>query len=618
VGSPRLVPVEGNPFAQTAPAPEALPPQSFGGGQPRLVPVEGNPFEEPKTEEAAPAPAEKSFLDPLTKTASNFMPSLAQELNKIWTGGKQMVQDPVGTADHIARMAITSSPFYGNGKLFDHLGWIAKKAGMDPEAVDAALAHLNEPKSEYVKQLTEDYGGVENFKKTLEEKPAQVLFDLSGLLTGAGAGLKGAASGAIQAGKVPSTAAKVAGKVGTIADKVGEFTDPVSLGLKGVEGAGKLATANLGVSTGAGGASLKEAARTGFVGGQEGANFLRAFNKGVAPDEILGMAQSNIGAVKKEMMDAYAKRKNDPNFGWVNDPNAVNFAPITQAWKDTVDSLTSKSGQRKVGDAEWGQIQKVGEVVSEWEQKGLRSVDDIDALKQRIRAIYPDGEAPQLRRVVTKMANAVGNTLNAVPGYKAAMKDYHKVSDQLWEVEKAFATGEKSSMQTALSKLQSVMRDGAQTQYGLRNKLLGDIEAQGGQGSVRPFLAGSNLSDLEPRGLARAGHGTGSGALLGTVLGGPVGAIAGGAAGLVTSSPRIVGGAYHGAGRAAGAPAASYNRFMPDRLKGLLGGEMAPETPYRAFGRGPRQVGRILGTNDETNGEAPFRAGGYLRSKAAR
>lgn len=539
-----------------------------------------NPFDqfdaapkETQPADAAPSPRQYSIGEVPVAAASNFLGSLIKNVKEMGEGAWHAVTNPVDTAASLGKLAMTTSPFAQPVIGLATSAIMPRLSEENQAMLGAVLKDFNDPKSALMKDLADTYGGWDNVKRTLAEDPARVLLDAATVATG----------GEMALARAPGALGKVGRAAGTVADAI----DPVSLAAKSVtKVAEPVGTAFLGTTTGVGSAPLKEAARTGFVGGEDGINFRRAFRDGVPAEEIVGAATEGVQAIKDRAQQVYNARKNDPRYGWGNDPQVLNFAPITQAWRDLVDSYTTKSGLRKVGDAEWNQIQRVGDVVSEWERNInsgaiLGTADDFDGLKQRIRAIYPDGEAPQLRRAVTRMANVVGNEIKSqVPGYARAMRDYSEAADNLWELQRAFSLGDKSSMQTAMSKLQSVMRNNASTQYGLRNQMLDQIEDASSR-NIRPYLAGSSLSTLEPRSLARIGVGASGAAIPAALTAGVPGAAAAAALGIAASSPKVVGGVYHGAGRLAG---------LPDRLAERLPRSIRPEpgAAYRAFGRKPR------------------------------
>lgn len=564
-----LVPVEGNPFA------------------PKLVPVEGNPFEETK------APRNYSVGDVPAHAASNFLTSLGGQLKQMGEGLWGAVTSPVETIKNLNNLALSVNP----GMMPLIAGAKALAPNLPEEyrlMLEGVLHDIGAPGSHLVEDLKKTYGGWEEIKRTVAEDPARVLMDAATIATG----------GELALAKLPG----VAGKIGAASGKVATALDPISAATKITTAAVEPATrAILGTRTGAGGAALADAAVTGFRGGEDGLNFRRAIQEGVPIEEVVDSARQGVQRIKGEQQRIYEVRKNDPKHGWANDPDQLKFEPIRKSWDGLIDSLTTRSGKRKVGDAEWNQIQKVGDIVSEWEKNpALRTADDFDGLKQRIRAIYPDGEAPQLRRAVTRMANAVSEQIKLqVPGYARAMRDYSVASDNLWEIERAFSLGDKSSMQTAMSKLQSVMRNNASTQYGLRGQKLAEIEEAGGK-NLRPYLAGSALSSWEPRSLARAGSGAVVPGTVGAILGGPLGATVGAAAGYAGTSPRLMGELYHGAGRVAGAPDRLAERLLPEAYRPRRG------FAYTPLQRPARLGARALGMPG-VEAEPEMSRGGYFR-----
>jgi len=142
------------------------------------------------------------------------------------------------------------------------------------------------------------------------------------------------------------------------------------------------------------------------------------------------------------------------------------------------------------------------------------------------------------------------------------MSDYSEASDLIDEATKALSLGEKATADTALRKLQSVMRNNANTNYGARLASVQALEEAGGR-PILPQLAGQALSDWTPRGIQRA---TAPTAGAGLALTGNIPAALAFAA---MSSPRIVGETMHGAGRLAGL---SDNMVSPEVIRALRQG----------------------------------------------
>jgi len=129
-----------------------------------------------------------------------------------------------------------------------------------------------------------------------------------------------------------------------------------------------------------------------------------------------------------------------------------------------------------------------------------------------------------------------------VPEYAAAMKGYEESINLIREIEKGLSLGDKASKTAALQKLQSLVKNQPYDKY--RQDLISKLEAEGGV-SLAPTIAGQSLSEITPSGLGKLGWGLGAGAAL---MGSPKAMLA-----LPFTSPRLMGEAFYGAGRAAAA-----------------------------------------------------------------
>jgi hypothetical protein len=80
------------------------------------------------------------------------------------------------------------------------------------------------------------------------------------------------------------------------------------------------------------------------------------------------------------------------------------------------------------------------------------------------------------------------------------MKAYQEASELTKEIERALSLGNRASADTSMRKLQSLMRNNVNTNYGNRLDLAGKLEAAGGQ-EIMPAIAGQSLNSFTPRGL---------------------------------------------------------------------------------------------------------------------
>ena len=525
---------------------------------------------------------------PLT-ALSNAPASFLTEAKNIVEGAAHMVQHPVDTASSLGRLALTANP------LSPILNSVVPYLPEEMQAkVKPALDWINEPKNQMLQEHAEKYGGWENFKRTVAENPFSFLMDLTTPFTGpAGTAVKTTKVGKV--GKVLATAS----------DPIGATTTVIK---RGVEPA---ITGVIGKTTGVGEGALRDAAKAGYVGGKQAEDLTTAMRHGVPLEDLVSDATQGMKNIKAKGMADYNARRNDPTHGWAKDPTTLNFAPIEQKWHDVLDSMKSNAGTRTVGDVEWNKMQEIGEVINKWKFNPLEhTADGFDALKKRIRAIYPDGVQPQVQRAVTAMANSVsGEITKQAPGYATAMKNYSKMSESVWEMEKAFNLGDKSSLYSAMSKLQTTMRNDAASQQGARTQLLKRLEDEGNV-SLRPRLAGGALESTMPRGIAGAVTGAGLGGASGLTAAAMMAnpwALVAAVPGLLASSPRLMGELYYYAGKAAGAPGRLVDK-LPSQIS----------KPIKEVGRGAfspmaRQVYRMEG--DSLPPEEQRARGGYLRSR---
>jgi hypothetical protein len=117
------------------------------------------------------------------------------------------------------------------------------------------------------------------------------------------------------------------------------------------------------------------------------------------------------------------------------------------------------------------------------------------------------------------------------------MKGYSEGQDLIKEITRSLNLGDKASVATGLNKLQSLMRNNVNTNYGYRQELANKLMEKGGA-DLMPAIAGQALSAKTPRGLV--GQGLDVSALLGTALTGGA-HIPATLATMATTSPRLMG-----------------------------------------------------------------------------
>ena len=406
----------------------------------------------------------------------------------------------------------------------------------------------------------ERYGGFEEFKRTVAKDPVGVLADISMLVTGGGSA----------AARLPG----VIGKAGRATAQAGRAIDPVSIAAKG---GGVAADIVGGIGTRTGGRSLRDAGQSGFEGGAAGES-LRNNMRGVeAVDSVVGESRNAVANLHKLRgieyragMKAVGKNAEVLDFNRI-DAEIAKVAEVGQF--KGIDISESTAAVRKAID----------EKIDAWKKldpEEFHTAEGMDALKQSIGDIRDVTEFGSPSRVV---ANGVYRSIRAEivkqsPEYAKVMKGYEQASDLIQELEKTLSLNPKANIDTTLRKLQSILRNNVNTNYGRREQL-GIILQDAGAEHLMAKLSGQALRPLTPRGLGPLVAG-------GTVAGGLVNPAVLGA--LPFQSPRLMGEVFHGAGRVAGAV---------DRAAGATRLSEIGITA-RGAGAGAFQAGRIAGVEE--------------------
>lgn len=374
----------------------------------------------------------------------------------------------------------------------------------------------------------ERYGSKEGFKRALATDPVGVLADFSTVLTGGGTALA----------KVPGTAARVSSKGLLMAGKATNPITAVSAPASLVQN--RVAAPILGLTTGTGGDAVKEAFRAGKRGGAHGNAFRQNMRGQEAQESVLTDAKAALGKMAAERSADYRK-----GMAATKANNTVlDYQPVENAMGDIVDTLFH-GPVATTDDASLNLARKVGTKIDEWQQNYPRPTpEDFDRLKVAIDKLKPNWtqDSGDQSRIIASARTAVKDeVLRNDPTYAKTMKAYEENISAQQEIERALSLGKRASNDTALRKMQSVMRNNVNTNYGSRKNHAQKLQEIGAE-LLMPKLAGQSMSAVTPRGLA-------------SLLAGGMGTAAWAAAdpsilsGLLMTSPRIVGELVHGLGR---------------------------------------------------------------------
>lgn len=399
---------------------------------------------------------------------------------------------------------------------------LINKFETDPDAQKRAVSVANAVGGDYAKT----YGTVAGFKKALQDDPFRVLGDMSIIASG----------GATATARLPAVSSTLA--------KTATLTNPMTTLIKGAQMAAPTAgavTANvLGLTTGVG----PETIQTAYESGRKGATAFKENIRGlVDKTEVLDQAKQALQNMR------VAKSANYQSGIGVTrtDTTKLNFAPIDQAFND-IQATLYEGNRLKVGSDELKKINEVADVLEEWRtDPNSHTAIGLDALKQRLDAIYPDSPSQrQAQRVIQATRQKVYQTIvDQSPEYAKTMADYERAITLEKEIERALSLGKNAMADTALRKLTSLARNNVNANYGYRLDLAKALEQQG-NADLLPAIAGQSMSSTLPRGLApqiasaaaipSAIQSFAAGITPTTLLAAPL------------MSPRIVGEAVYGAG----------------------------------------------------------------------
>jgi hypothetical protein len=514
-------------------------------------PVEYDPFAaQPKAVDVDPfAPKKRSWKDVAGESFTNIPQSAAA----LATGAFEVITDPIQTARGLGQLIVG-----GTEKLMG-------EPYFESERAKAVRMQGREALTGAKNYLTGRGGSEEAIKNTLATDPVGALADLSLLLSGGG-GL---------AARTPMLA-----KTAPALRKAANVTDPLYLAGKT---AGKtydltsgLVKSGLGMKTGVGTEAIEQAAQAGRQGNT---TFLENMRGDVPMTNVLDDAQANLAQMNLNKQKDYRTGMVDIK----NDKSVLDFKGIDQSLANAENSTGFKqSGIPK--DAKAVEVlQNIRGKIDQWKKLDpaeYHTPEGLDYLKQSLWEDFGKlGKDEKLaysvgKQIYDSVKNEIGKQ---APTYAKVMKEYSDASELTKEIERALSLGQTASADTAMRKLQSLMRNNVNTNYGQRLNLARELETAGGR-DLMPALAGQALSSKLPRGLQSATNIPS--AYMAYGVGGPALATLD----LMASSPRLVGEASYKYGQLAnaltqGQQAASKAIPMTAkqaRLAALLGSQSNP------------------------------------------
>ena len=506
----------------------------------------------------AAAPADQTGFAGRFPEAGAFAPTAPMPWSEV---GRQALRNAPDSAVTMGKDIVqaVAHPFQTGANIGSVIAGGVQKAGQAAglPGIDTSQIPAADAIGSY---FADRYGGIENFKKSLAEDPIGVAGDISTLFTGGG----GAAA------RLPG----VAGRVGEIAATAGRVIDPITAAGKAVSGAGRVATELAGLPSGLVGRSLEEARVAGREGGTAGEAFREQMRGAGAMEEPVADARRAVAQMKAEKGAEYTQRmqelgKDKTILSWNDVDTAINDMNKVATFKgQTISPSTTKVRNEITGVIDDWKNLKASEF---WTPEGF------DALKKRVGDIRDTTQYGTPERVVADQAyNSIKNTIvKQDPTYAKIMMGYERATSLVKEIESTLSLKPGANIDTSLRKLQSVLRNNVNTNYGRREKLA-EFLRDAGAPNLMAKIAGQSLNTVAPRGLMRAVAGT-----LPIVLSGAVNPAA--LALLPLLSPRLMGETFHaiGRGQKAVSDLATLGQRYPGGPRGLASlARQAGRAPY--------------------------------------
>lgn len=290
----------------------------------------------------------------------------------------------------------------------------------------------------------------------------------------------------------------------------------------------------LGMTTGAGGESIANAYKAGKAGSTA---FVDNMRGNVPIEDVVSQAKEALTQMRLDRAAQYTQGMK----GVTKDKSVLNFAPIDNAMS-ALQSMGSFKGQ-VINKNAAGTVDELSSLVGQWKSLDpaeFHTPEGLDALKRAIGDVRDSAQfGTPARKAADTVYNAVKKQIEMqAPDYSKVMKDYSEASSLIGEIEKSLSLNPKASVDTSLRKLQSLMRNNVNTNYGNRLDLMNKLEQQGGK-ELLPSIAGQALNSWTPRGLqGLAATGTGAAGLMN-----PTALLA-----LPAASPRLMGEVAYGLG----------------------------------------------------------------------
>lgn len=274
---------------------------------------------------------------------------------------------------------------------------------------------------------------------------------------------------------------------------------------------------SLGVSTGAQYGVLADALKAAFSSPETAISARQARRGSIVPEQIVEEAKDSLGNLiqqrSREYQQQLAKVTADNTKSFDTSPVQKKLDTMLEDFNvtKTKDGALDFSRSPGLGRYE-SDLNDIQEVLSNWGSKpGDRTVVGIDRLKQTLDDFRRGtADSRKFDAFVTGLKNSAKDIIKNEPGYSKLVTDYGEKSDLIKDIQKGLSLGDKASIDTSFRKLTTALR----TNNEFRKELVEALD-NAGSGTLTSKIAGQQLSEVLPRGLARQIEGFGAaGAIL--------------------------------------------------------------------------------------------------------
>lgn len=283
---------------------------------------------------------------------------------------------------------------------------------------------------------------------------------------------------------------------GAVGGAAGEFIKPI------VKGVGTLTSEALGNLSGVGSQAYKTAYNAAVQGGDKLKALASNLRKQAPMENVVDDALLGLNNMGKDLQKQYRSGMIDIK----KDKTILDFQGIDKSIDNArnLGIFKGKVNKKEIVD----EVDRIKAIVDDWKKENpadFHTPEGMDQLKQMIGLELEKipFEQQTLRKAVGGIYSSVRDEVKKqAPVYDSVMKKYSEGLDQASELKKALGLGNKSSIDSSLRRLQSVMRDNVNTNYGNRVNYAEMLEQASGK-PIMAQLAGQALSSPTPRGLQK-------------------------------------------------------------------------------------------------------------------